>query len=157
MLKKLTVSVVGVLFLVSPLAASAQTASVQAQIDALLQQISQLQALIAALKTQQGNSSDPTQSPGHEASPCVSLTQALTLGSADATTGGEVSKLQTFLMGQGTINDPIYPERLVTGYFGPATSRAVQKWQTARGITLTTVGVAVVGPKTRAAMACPSM
>ncbi len=151
MFKKLAAGGVGVLILVSPLVSSAQSTSAQAQIALLLQQISQLQAQITAIKAQQ-SLTDALNDPNHEALPCIVLKNTLTVGSTDALTAGEVSKLQTFLMGQGTVDDPIYPERLRTGYFGPATSRAVQKWQAAHGITVTTAGVAIVGPKTRAAM-----
>jgi hypothetical protein len=51
MFKKLAFGGVGLLFLVSPLVSSAQTTStVQAQIDALLKQIAQLQAQVATLR-----------------------------------------------------------------------------------------------------------
>lgn len=145
MFKKLTLSAVGLLLLVSPLVSSAQTTSaVQAQIDALLKQITQLQAQIATLKNQTSVSTTPTSSIGS----CLNLTQTLTVGSSDSAWNGEVSRLQQFLAKEG-----VYPEGLLTGYFGQATSRAVQKWQSSHGIAITTAGVAVVGPKTRAAMA----
>lgn len=53
--------------------------------------------------------------------------------------------------------DPaIYPEGLITGYFGPATERAVQKFQEKNGIvssgTPETTGYGVVGPKTAKAL-----
>ncbi|OGD33103.1 hypothetical protein A3C78_02445 [Candidatus Azambacteria bacterium RIFCSPHIGHO2_02_FULL_45_18] len=45
----------------------------------------------------------------------------------------------------------IYPEGLVTGYFGPATLRAVQKFQEKYGIASSgTPGYGNVGPATRA-------
>ncbi|MDO8676853.1 MAG: peptidoglycan-binding domain-containing protein [Candidatus Azambacteria bacterium] len=45
----------------------------------------------------------------------------------------------------------IYPEGLVTGYFGPATLRAIQKFQEKYGIAaLGDPGYGTVGPKTRA-------
>lgn len=99
---------------------------------------------------------DPTTEPHHEGFVCINLKSQMTLGSTDATTGGEVSQLQVFLGDQGTVSagEPIYPERVVSGYFGPATSRALQKWQKDHGISITTQGVGVVGPKTRAAMRC---
>lgn len=161
MSKKLVASGIGALMFAVPFVSSAYdisrscgsedcpSSTVQVQIDALLKQVAQLQAQIAVLVGQQ----DGTLTPGHEAAICVSLANTLSVGSTDAMTGGEVSKLQAFLMGQSTVSgDPIYPERLETGYFGQATSRAVQKWQTANGIAITTPGVGIVGPKTRAAM-----
>ena len=63
--------------------------------------------------------------------------------------GAEVSALQEFLK-----KDPvIYPEELVTGFFGPATERAVQRFQKKHGLVSSgspaTTGYGAVGPKTR--------
>lgn len=59
-------------------------------------------------------------------------------------TGPDVSALQTFLAA-----DPsIYPQGLVTGYFGPLTYRAVANFQTRNGIS----AVGRVGPITLAAI-----
>jgi hypothetical protein len=80
-----------------------------------------------------------------------SFTHDFSYGATDSTTGGEVSKLQQFL-----INEGVYPEAAVTGYFGASTSRALQTWQVKHGISLTTSGIGVFGPKTRAAMGCSS-
>jgi len=57
--------------------------------------------------------------------------------------------LQEFLK-----KDPvIYPEELVTGFFGPATERAVQRFQKKHGLVSSgspaTTGYGAVGPKTR--------
>lgn len=143
MFKKLTLLAVGLLLLVSPLVSSAQTTSaVQAQIDAFLKQITQLQAQIATLRGQSSPSSIPTTN-----ATCASFTRDFSSGATDGTTNGEVSKLQQFL-----INAGVYPEALVTGYFGPATSRALQRWQTANGISISTAGIGSFGPKTRAAI-----
>ena len=72
---------------------------------------------------------------------CLAITQNLSLGSADATSNGQVSKLQTFF--------GIPP----TGYFGPITKKAVQKWQLAEGVAAPGAsGYGVVGPKTRATL-----
>ncbi len=59
-------------------------------------------------------------------------------------TGGDVSDLQTFLAGDVSV----YPEGLVTGYFGPLTRAAVIRFQSKNGID--TVGR--VGPITMAAI-----
>lgn len=77
---------------------------------------------------------------------CTALTRALSIGSTDAATGGEVTKLQTFL----AADKELYPEGKVTGYFGPATARAVKRWQAAHNITQT----GGVGPLTRASFVC---
>ena len=61
-----------------------------------------------------------------------------------------VTTLQSDLSGDSSI----YPEKLVTGYFGPLTQKAVQRFQAKYGIvnsgTPSTTGYGRVGPKTRA-------
>ena len=59
-------------------------------------------------------------------------------------TGTDVSALQTYLAQDSSI----YPEGLVTGYFGSLTSAAVSRFQTRNGIE----AVGRVGPKTLAAL-----
>ena len=94
---------------------------------------------------------------GDESAPalvrCVTLTQNLYMGVSDAATGGEVTKLQAFLKETG---DFTYPK--VTGYYGPATETAVQRWQARMQIVTSgspeTNGYGVVGPMTRARMVC---
>jgi peptidoglycan hydrolase-like protein with peptidoglycan-binding domain len=82
---------------------------------------------------------------------CPALTQTLSLGSSDALTAGEVSMLQRFLTSTGH-----YTEPEITGFFGPATQRAVQAWQAANSVVRSgspeTTGFGVVGTQTRAAM-----
>lgn len=56
--------------------------------------------------------------------------------------GSEVSKLQTIL----AKDSAIYPEGLVTGYFGPATEKAVKLFQKKNSLEQ----VGYVGPQTRA-------
>ena len=59
----------------------------------------------------------------------------------------EVTNLQTFL----ALNIEIYPEGSVTGYFGPATTRAVKRLQEKYGLAKKgDDGYGNVGPKTRA-------
>lgn len=64
--------------------------------------------------------------------------------------GAGVSALQGFLAAEGVYSDE------VTGYFGPATEAAVQRWQSAHGIvgsgTPQTTGYGLVGPSTLSAM-----
>lgn len=95
----------------------------QAQINALLQQIAQLQAQLAA----QG---------GSTATGC--FTKTLQKGMSDP----EVTTLQQVLK----TDSSIYPEGLVTGYFGSLTEAAVKKFQAKYGLDQ----VGIVGPATRA-------
>lgn len=93
-------------------------------INALLAQIAQLQALVAQLQAAQGGSSVGTS---------YTFTKNLTLGS----TGDEVKALQQFLNANGA-------QVAATGagspgnetmYFGPATRAALAKWQAANGVS----------------------
>lgn len=63
--------------------------------------------------------------------------------------GTQVSALQEFLKR----DTGLYPEGLVTGFFGPATERAVQRFQAKYNLvtkgTPATTGYGAVGPKTR--------
>src|SRR3989344_5667710 len=87
---------------------------IQAQINALLAQVEELQAQLAA---QAGSAAPPSE--------CPVITRTLYRGLRDTTTEGEVSELQKFLAQDFLI----YPERSVTGYYGLLTERAVQKFQ----------------------------
>ncbi len=73
----------------------------------------------------------------------------LYFGTTDSTTEGEVTRLQKWL----STMPEIYPEGDVTGYFGPATERAIKKYQAKHGIVSSgspdTTGYGVLGPKTR--------
>ncbi len=95
----------------------------------------------------------PSASPVSATTPaggsCALPTHDLTLNTTNATTGGDVSLLQKLLSTDSTI----YPEKLVTGTFGPATLKAVQKFQVANSLaTAGSPGYGLVGPKTRAAL-----
>lgn len=76
----------------------------------------------------------------------AAITSSLDLGS----TGANVTELQTYLAKDANI----YPEGLVTGYFGQLTKVAVERFQTAQGIisqgTPETTGYGRVGPVTMA-------
>ena len=68
----------------------------------------------------------------------------LTRSLDDGMSGADVSSLQTFLAKDTTL----YPQGLVTGYFGNLTAAAVSRFQTRNGIE----AVGRVGPITRAAL-----
>lgn len=74
------------------------------------------------------------------------ITSSLSVGSS----GAQVTELQTYLKTQPSI----YPEGLVTGYYGSLTAAAVQRFQCREGIvcsgTAATTGYGRVGPQTRA-------
>jgi hypothetical protein len=108
--------------------ANAQTASsVQAQIQALLAQIAQLQAQMG------------TSSTGTTMTSAYNFTQDLTLGSK----GADVTALQQMLISDGYLTAVTAP----TGYFGALTQKALAAFQAAKGIT---PAAGYFGPKTRA-------
>ncbi len=78
------------------------------------------------------------------ASSCSAISQNLNYGDSSEA----VTKLQQFL----AKDKSVYPEGLVTGFFGHATEDAIQRYQTAHGIVATgtpsTTGYGAVGPKT---------
>jgi len=79
-------------------------------------------------------------------SAAAAITSQLDLGDR----GQEVTELQTYL----ATNASIYPEGLVTGYFGQLTKAAVERFQITQGIisqgTPATTGYGRVGPQTMA-------
>ena len=82
-------------------------------------------------------------SPAFASGTCLTITQNLYVGLTDKTSKGQVSQLQAFF--------DIHPR----GYFGAITKAAVQSWQASHSIaTQGVLGYGVVGPKTRAALAC---
>ena len=103
-------------------------ASIQAEIAAIL---TELQSIQAAQPTPQGVALG------------FNFVRPLALGLRHA----DVSDLQTALK----TDSSIYPEGLVTGYFGSMTLKAVQKFQEKYGIASSgKPGYGTVGPKTRA-------
>ena len=78
----------------------------------------------------------------------ATITSSLDIGAS----GGQVTELQQFLA-----QDPsIYPEGLVTGYYGSLTQAAVERYQCQNGIVCSgspeTTGYGRVGPSTMAAI-----
>ncbi len=82
------------------------------------------------------------------ASALTTITSSLDFGA----TGGNVTSLQQFL----ATDVSVYPEALVTGYYGPLTRAAVQRYQCKQGIvcggTAASTGYGRVGPRTLAAI-----
>ncbi len=79
---------------------------------------------------------------------CPNLYRTLARGSR----GNDVISLQKFLIAQESLGND-----LATGFFGPMTEAAVQKWQAQNSIVsygnAVSTGYGVIGPKTRAAIA----
>lgn len=136
MKKVLSSLVVGGLLLgtVFPTFASAQT-SLQdnlKKIQELTAQIQALQSQILGLQQQQ------TQLQVSTNAAVLEIIQGLKEGSE----GDQVTLLQTLLAAEAGI----YPEGKITGFFGPLTRRALQRFQSTHGLE----AVGFVGPKTRA-------
>jgi murein L,D-transpeptidase YcbB/YkuD len=100
------------------------------QIEELKKQLAQLQMQIAFQTTNQTNQSCS-----------LAFGQDLYYG----LTSSEVKCLQQFLANLG---ESIYPGKLITGYYGPLTQAAVQRYQALKGIITT----GYFGPLTRAAI-----
>lgn len=144
--------------LVIPNLTSATTIQeLQAQITALLQQVKLLQDQLKTI--QQGGVVLVTPS---LSTTTPNFTYNLYFGLNDSETGGEITKLQKYLAQDQTI----YPEGLITGFYGPLTEAAVKRWQCKYGIvckgSLETTGYGAFGPQSRVklkeiyAMALPS-
>ena len=138
-MRKILMGGLAVVFLATPLCASADTLSdLQAEVQ-------QLVAQIASIKSQLNISSVSTTNT--TSSTCLTLYGNLYQGESDTSTNGAVTELQQFL--------GISP---ATGYFGSLTLQAVQQWQSAHGVissgTPGTTGYGSVGPMTRFAMKC---
>lgn len=84
-----------------------------------------------------------------DSSSCPNIGRSLKKGSS----GDDVTRLQQFL----ARDTAIYPEALVTGYYGSLTEAAVMRWQARYNIvssgTADSTGYGVVGPRTAAAIA----
>src|SRR3989344_1019255 len=113
-----------------------QITDLQAQVQVLTQLLQQLQQQKARAPAASTSTS------------CGALTTSLDPGAS----GVAVTQLQQFLA-----RDPsVYPEGKVTGYYGPLTTAAVQRFQAQNGIissgTPSTTGYGRVGPKTLSAI-----
>lgn len=124
--KKFVALAIGAGMLLPSLAAADTTSSIQA----LMEQIKSLQAKIVELQKQQQVVVQQQQE----------VFAALTLEMQEGSTGEQVTKLQQLLA-----SDPeLYPERVVSGYYGRLTAMAVKRFQRKYGISQ----VGRVGPQT---------
>lgn len=113
-----------------PSGAFAQTNTTSQSLQALLTQIQALQAQVQALQQQLQTVRTQQQQTVNQ------LITALKQGDQ----GENVQALQALLAADPTL----YPEGLITGFYGPATAKAVKRFQEKNGIE----GVGFVGPKT---------
>lgn len=120
--------------LLVPFSAGAQTSTTQLleQIKSLMAQAKTLQDQLASIQQQQQQLNQQTQAT------VAQLVSTLSQGSQ----GDEVTQLQTLL----ALDSSIYPEGIVSGYYGGLTRLAVQRFQRKWGIE----DVGFVGPRTRA-------
>ena len=118
----------------------------RAQIEDLLRRVEVLQQRIAAVGGGSPVSTSVAPSSGFT---CPRVGVTLRRGS----TGEDVTRLQQFL----ALDPSIYPEGLVTGYFGTLTEAAVARWQTRHNIVSSgspeTTGYGQYGPRTASLMA----
>ena len=143
MLKKIAFAGVGLALLASPLLTSADTISdLQAQIQALVAQIAALQGQTKPVAPTPPLQPDDYGTGTTVGNYCPNLSITMRKGSRDATTGGQVIDLQTFLAGYYDLPE----EGLVTGYFGRNTEAAVIRFQ--KQYSLPAFGI--VGSLTRA-------
>lgn len=129
MKKIFTLTAIGFLFLASPVLAgnSTSTANQADTIKQLKEQTEKLTAELSEAKKEVATLKEELR-----------ITKTLSFGMSN----NEVKKLQEFL---STMPD-VYPEGLVTGYFGSLTQKAVKRLQEKSGLE----SVGIVGPKTRA-------
>jgi hypothetical protein len=143
MKKAVYTMLVAVLCASSPTFVHAQTiAELQVLIASLTQQILELERQI------RNYGGVPLSSAPIGSVSCPTLTRSLYVGLS----GADVTSLQQFLAADASL----YPEKLVTGYFGGLTEAAVQRWQARHNVisygTPDTTGYGVIGPATRAAI-----
>jgi peptidoglycan hydrolase-like protein with peptidoglycan-binding domain len=133
-----------------PAFASALTA------DELRTQINDLLAKIQALQTQisaGGATTGSTTSVPAAGGTCPRVSRVLKLGDS----GADVTRLQQFL----ALDPAIYPEKNISGYYGPLTEAAVKRFQCKNKLVCdgdaASTGYGVTGPRTAALLAlqCP--
>ncbi|MDO8481941.1 MAG: peptidoglycan-binding domain-containing protein [bacterium] len=140
MFKRTVLAGLGLVLLVTPLLASADTLSdLRAQVNALLAQINEIRraqsTTIVPTTSPTGQGDLPPTAP----STCVALQHNMGYRSTDVKTGGDVSALQDFLQTNGYLNSE------PTGFFGQMTVKAASAYQASVGLDQT----GYVGPLTR--------
>ncbi len=137
----LVTSVLFGLLSVPVLAEETNTSSAQELLQRLQQQLEQLRAQIEALMAELESLRQVGLEIKEEEKE-IKVTLKLIRQLREGVTGEDVELLQEIL----ATDSDVYPEGLVTGYFGPLTRNAVKRFQKIAGIEQ----VGVVGPKTLA-------
>ncbi|MBI4088406.1 peptidoglycan-binding protein [Candidatus Kaiserbacteria bacterium] len=123
-------------------------AQLQAQIQTVLAQIQALQGSVAGTGPAGTVTTSSAGAVKTYAAGCPQIGRSLKSGDS----GDDVSRLQQFL----ARDSAVYPDALVTGYYGALTQSAVQRWQAKFNIvssgTPDSTGYGVVGPRTAAAI-----
>lgn len=118
---------------VAPAGVHGQTSTIQSQLDAISALTKQIQDLQNQIKSLQQKS---VELQVQQRSQFIELVKSLRQGSS----GNDVSVLQALL----AADSDIYPEGLITGYYGFLTAKAVMRFQAKHGIEQ----LGIVGPKT---------
>lgn len=119
------------------------TPDLKAQIAVLLERLAALQAQVRAL-----GGTVSTVASGQIPKEAIPLAGAYKKPLVRGASNPDVAALQVLLKALG---QKIYPEGIVSGYFGPLTQQAVQRFQLAYGVAKEgDPGFGTVGPKTRA-------
>lgn len=149
-MKKYFVYSVLTLSLIAPAFVSAQTTDQDALIKQLEKQVEELTIQIHTLQQQLGVVQGELGAPGSVPAPTSGASSPKATQEtippefshtlARGSSGDDVRKLQEFL----ATDKEIYPEGLITAYFGPLTEAAVKRWQAKYDIE----SVGAVGPKT---------
>jgi hypothetical protein len=127
---------------VLPYPAAKTIVEIQANLTVLLENLAALQAYQKTLAATPATPATPSAA-------SVPPSGSYKVGLAPGSKGNDVTALQNFLKSQG---QDIYPEGLVTGYYGNLTKAAVGRFQLKNGIVkrASDPGYGYVGPKTRA-------
>ena len=140
MMRKQIVAVGIACALAVPLAASALSSDdIQAQIQALLAKVAELQQQLRVMQSASSTISDASSTDDMMAHPKLRVCSLLKRTLAQGAQGDDVSGLQEYLIAGG------YLSASSTGYYGPLTARAVAKWQADEGVD----SVGVFGPLSR--------
>ena len=132
-----------IMFVPLPTEAEETTLSLQELIQTMQNQIEALKAEVLSLQTQlqtQLQTLQGAKGDVKEATKEVKTTLKLSRQLWKSATGDDVALLQGVL----ATDSDVYPEGLITGYFGPLTERAVKKFQQKMGVE----EVGRIGPKT---------